>query len=38
MFTIILAVVAFLGGAYVQYRFNIAKYVPFVNLKTPNVA
>lgn len=30
--TIILLVVAFLGGAYVQYQFNIAKYV---GLKTP---
>lgn len=32
MLTIILVVVAFLGGAYVQYDFNIAKYV---GLKTP---
>lgn len=30
--TIILLVVAFAAGAYVQYQFNVAKYV---GLKTP---
>lgn len=32
MFTLILVVVAFVGGAYVQYKYNVAKYV---GLKTP---
>lgn len=30
--TILLVLVAFAGGAYVQYTFNVAKYV---GLKTP---
>lgn len=33
--TILFVLAALVGGAYLQYKFNVAK---FVGLKTPNVA